>query len=60
VPLLPEDPPVQLDLEAAFNGAYEAGPYRKAIWYGKDPIEPPLHPDQAAWASMKVNIVSPP
>jgi hypothetical protein len=60
VPLLPEDPPVQLDLQAAFNRAYDAGPYRKAIWYGKDPIEPPLQPDQAAWAAMKVNIVSPP
>jgi hypothetical protein len=55
VPLLPEDPPVQLDLQAAFNRAYDAGPYRKAIWYGKDPIEPPLRPEQAAWATSMIN-----
>jgi hypothetical protein len=60
VPLLPEDPPVWLDLQAAFDRAYDAGPYRKAISYGQDPVDPPLQPDQAAWAAMKVNIVSPP
>jgi hypothetical protein len=58
VPLLPEDPPVALDLQAAFNRAYMAGPYRKAIWYGKDPIEPPLQPEQAAWAATRLSAVS--
>ncbi len=55
VPLLPEDPPVQLDLQVAFNRAYDAGPYRKTIWYGKDPIDPPLQPEQATWAASRVN-----
>jgi Protein of unknown function (DUF4058) len=55
VPLLPEDPPVQIDLQAAFDRAYDAGPYRKAIWYGTDPIEPPLRPEQAAWATSTIN-----
>jgi Protein of unknown function (DUF4058) len=55
VPLLPSDPPVQLDLQAAFNRAYDAGPYRKTIWYGNDPINPPLRPEQAAWAATAVN-----
>ena len=58
VPLLPADPPVQLDLQAAFNRAYDAGPYRKTIWYGKDPIDPPLGPEQATWAATTVKAVS--
>jgi hypothetical protein len=55
LPLLPEDPPVLLDLQAAFNQAYDAGPYRKTIWYGKDPIDRPLQPEQATWAASRVN-----
>jgi Protein of unknown function (DUF4058) len=58
VPLLPADPAVLLDLQAAFNRAYDAGPNRKAIWYGKDPIEPPLRPEQAEWAATTVKAVS--
>ena len=50
VPLLPAEPAVLLDLQAAFNRAYDAGPYRKAIRYGEDPIIPPLTAEQAAWA----------
>jgi hypothetical protein len=49
IPLLPEDPSVLLDLQAAFNSAYDAGPYRKRISYGEDPIEPPLRIEQAGW-----------
>ncbi len=49
VPLLPEDPDVLLDLQAPFNRAYDAGPYRKAIHYGEDPIKPALRPEQARW-----------
>jgi hypothetical protein len=49
IPLLPEDPSVLLDLQAAFNRAYDAGPYRKRISYGADPIEPLLQPEQAEW-----------
>jgi hypothetical protein len=50
IPLLPGDPEVLLDLQAAFNRAYDAGPYRKRIRYGEDPIKPPLRPEQAQWA----------
>jgi Protein of unknown function (DUF4058) len=49
VPLLPGDPDVLLDLQAPFNRAYDAGPYRKAIHYGEDPIKPRLRPEQALW-----------
>ncbi len=40
VPLLPPEPAVLLDLQAAFDRAYDAGPYRKAVWYGEDAIDP--------------------
>ena len=58
IPLLPSDPPVQLDLQAAFNRAYEAGPYGKTISYANDPIDPPLAPEQAAWAATALKAVS--
>jgi hypothetical protein len=50
IPLLPGDPSVPLDLQAAFNRAYDAGPYPKRILYGQDSIEPPLQTEQDAWA----------
>ena len=50
IPLLPEDPEVLLDLQAAFTRAYDIGPYRKTIRYGEDPIKPPLRREQAEWA----------
>jgi Protein of unknown function (DUF4058) len=50
IPLLPEDPEVKLDLQTAFTGAYDGGPYHKTIRYGEDPIRPPLRPEQAKWA----------
>ena len=49
---------MQLDLQAAFNRAYDAGPYRKAIWYGKDPIDPAVAAEQAAWAATTVTTSS--
>lgn len=52
IPLLPGDPDVRLDLQAAFNQAYEAGPYRKRIRYGEDPIRPALRPEQAGRAKL--------
>lgn len=58
VPLLPEDPPVELNLQAAFTRAYDAGPYRRAVRYGKDPIEPALTPEQTGWAATKTSAVS--
>jgi hypothetical protein len=50
VPLLPEDAPVPLDLQAVFNRAYDTGPYRRRVRYGQDEIVPPLSPSQADWA----------
>ena len=52
IPLLPADPEVLLDLQAAFDRAYDAGPYRKRIHYGEDPIKPALRPEQAEWAEI--------
>jgi hypothetical protein len=49
IPLLPEDPEVLLDLQAAFTRAYDIGPYRKRIRSGVDPIKPPLRREQAEW-----------
>jgi hypothetical protein len=49
IPLLPGDADVALDLQAAFEKAYDAGPYRREIDYGKDRIAPALKPEQAKW-----------
>jgi hypothetical protein len=49
IPLLPGDPEVLLDLQSAFDRAYDDGPYRKAVRYGEDPIRPALRPEQAEW-----------
>ena len=49
IPLLPPDPDVLLDLQAAFDRAYDGGPYRKGIYYGEDPIKPALRPEQTRW-----------
>lgn len=51
VPLLPGVPDVPLDLQAAFDRAYDIGPYRRSVHYGRDPIVPPLRPDQEEWAA---------
>jgi hypothetical protein len=51
IPLLPGDPDVPLDLQEVFNQAYDAGPYRKGIAYGKDAIVPRLSPEQSQWAA---------
>ena len=42
IPLLPDDPDVPLDMQAAFDRAYDDGPYRREIEYGKDRIVPRL------------------
>ncbi len=51
IPLLPGDLDVPLDFQAVFDRAYEVGPYRREIGYGKDRIVPRLKPQQAAWAA---------
>jgi hypothetical protein len=37
--------------EQVFQRAYDAGPYRRAVRYGEDSIDPPLTTAQAAWAA---------
>jgi hypothetical protein len=54
IPLLPGDPSVPLDLQAVFQRAYDAGPYRRAVRYGEDAIDPPLPSTQVAWAAQLV------
>jgi hypothetical protein len=60
IPLLPGDGDVRLDLQAAFNRAYDAGPYRREIDYAKDKIAPPLSPPLAKWAKGIVSGRKPP
>jgi hypothetical protein len=54
IPLLPGDGDVTLDLQSAFDKAYDAGPYRREIEYGKDRIAPSLKPEQAKWALAEI------
>ena len=49
VPLTGEHPDVLLDLQTAFDHAYDAGPYKRRVDYRKEP-DPPLSPEDAAWA----------
>lgn len=50
VPLREGEPEVPLDLQFAFNRAYDGGPYRRgAVDYSRPP-HPPLNNDDASWA----------
>jgi hypothetical protein len=49
IPLLPEDPEIDLNLQAVFESAYEPACYDRVLPYG-DPLDPPLPPLDAAWA----------
>ena len=51
IPLLPGDPSIPISLQAVFQRAYDAGPYRRAVRYGEDPTDLPLTTAQAAWAA---------
>jgi hypothetical protein len=54
IPLLPGDPEVPLGLQAVFDRAYNAGPYRRAINDGEDRIIPPLRPEQLEWVRTRL------
>jgi hypothetical protein len=54
IPLLPGDSDVPLDLQSAFNRAYDAGPYQREVEYGRDRIKPRLKPEQAGWAAESI------
>lgn len=49
IPLRRKDPEVQLDLQELVDLAYTNGRYARRLDYTK-PLDPPLHPDDAAWA----------
>jgi hypothetical protein len=49
IPLLPGDGAVPLNLQAVFQRAYDAGPYRREVDYQADTPAPPLSPERAAW-----------
>jgi hypothetical protein len=51
VPLLPGDGAVPLDLQAAFDRAYDGGPYRRRVKYAERTLVPPLRPEQAEWVA---------
>ena len=49
IPLTDELPDFELDLQAAFDQAYEDGPYRRRVDYREEPPIP-LDDENAAWA----------
>jgi hypothetical protein len=50
VPLLPEDKPVTVDLQAVLDQCYDRGQYARRVRYrGHEPV-PPLSPAQMEWA----------
>ena len=49
LPLLPGDPVPMLDLQAAFDQAYDSGPYRREIDYRIERPEPALTSEQQTW-----------
>jgi hypothetical protein len=54
IPLLLGDPGVKLDLQGAFDRAYEDGPFQRRVHYELDRIVPPLTAAQAAWAAQRL------
>jgi hypothetical protein len=48
VPLLGDDPDVSLDLQVAFEAAYDRAGYDYSLDYRR-PVEPPLSDADAAW-----------
>lgn len=51
VPLLDDDGPAVIDLQAAFNQAYDDGPFDQRVDYGGPVPEPPLSNEDAAWVA---------
>ena len=54
VPLLPGDPEVSLDLQAAFRAAYEPALYDRRLPY-EQPLLPPLPPEDDAWVRQRLS-----
>ncbi len=52
IPLKESNDELTLDLQFAFNRAYDSGPYRRgAVNYAGEPAEPPLSEKDVAWAA---------
>lgn len=49
IPLLPGDPGIKLDLQAALDHCYDAGLYTRRVKYAERSPEPPLTPEQDRW-----------
>ena len=49
IPLLPADGDIEVDLQAIFRRAYDAGPYQRALDYRTEKGEPPLTAKQDEW-----------
>ena len=58
VPLLPNDSPVTIDLQATFDRCYDAGPYGRRMRYLESTPEPPLTPPQQQWAEKLLQAAS--
>jgi hypothetical protein len=54
IPLLPGDPDVGIPLQEVLDRAYDAGPYSRVIFYGEDPIIPPLDPEKLEWIKARL------
>ena len=55
IPLKESDDELTLDLQFAFNRAYDSGPYRRgAVNYAGEPADPPLSKEDAAWAAVLI------
>lgn len=50
VPLDDGVPPVSLDLQAVFDRCYDEGPFAELARYDRKQPDPPLTPEQRAWA----------
>jgi hypothetical protein len=58
VPLLPPDPDVILDLQAAVDACFRLVGYERLLNYAEPPPPPELSPDDLAWAQERVTIPS--
>jgi len=54
IPLLPGDGEVVVDLQDAFNRAYDDGPFAKRVNYRGPVPEPPLSPDDETWLTERL------
>lgn len=54
VPLLPGDPTITVDLQAGFDRSCDSGPFRREVHYREEMPDPPLSPEQLAWARGRI------